>query len=410
MKRNNNMSLVKLLREVMISEGDTSGSTDAENVLAILMSNQNKSKEEFQKMLVSQNPNAIFLKKYFGKFLKGDPLEVYYNAIVEIKKEKLPINAEQVGDTNFGTTDLWKSYGGISSVRSKADVIGQGITYSVKNASTQVRVLDASAPQIIALIHCAMDKTKTTNKVRETIRTRLTAIKELSNAEGAKLSRMYGGKKYGLGELRKVLDKKMKKLIKDYDENTAEMNQEIEAIFEEVQGKNDFKDAFIYESLSGKTMLGETSNGRADAILTWTADFSKIKSHDIKDVTEKVTSNFKIPKFASKSSGVRITKTIQMFFKESIKKMDRLVEQENKLIESKNSKLITEGAFSNLWNTLQEKGMSVIKKLVQAIKDFIQKVMEKISGAITDLLSILGFEIQILDDYDVDASINYESI
>ena len=410
MKRNNNMSLVKLLREVMISEGDTSGSTDAENVLAILMSNQNKSKEEFQKMYASKSPNAIFLKNYFTKFLKGDALEVYYNAIDEIKKEKLPLNAEQVGDTNFGTTDVWKSYGGISSVRSKADVIGQGITYSVKNASTQVRVLDASAPQIIALIHCAMDKTKTTNKVRETIRTRLATIKELSNEEGAKLSRMYGGKKYGLGELRKVLDKKMKKLIKDYDENTAEMNQEIEAIFEEVQGKNDFKDAFIYESLSGKTMLGETSNGRADAVLTWTADFSKIKSHDIKDVTAKVISNFKIPKFASKSSGVRITKTIQMFFKESIKKMDRLVEQENKLIESKNSKLITEGAFSNLWNTLQEKGMSVIKKLVQAIKDFIQKVMEKISGAITDLLSILGFEIQILGDYDLDASVTYESI
>jgi hypothetical protein len=410
MKRNNNMSLVKLLREVMISEGDTSGSTDAENVLAILMSNQNKTKEEFHKMYTSKSAHAVFLKNYFSKFLKGNPLEVYYNAIIEIKKEKLPINAEQVGDANFGTTDVWKSYGGISSVRSKADVIGQGITYSVKNASTQVRVLDASAPQIIALIHCAMDKTKTTNKVRETIRTRLTAIKELSNEEGAKLSRMYNGKKYGLGELRKVLDKKMKKLIKDYDANTAEMNQEIEAIFEEVQGKSDFKDAFIYESLSGKTMLGETSNGRADAVLTWTADFSKIKSHDIKDVTAKVTSNFKIPKFASKSSGVRITKTIQMFFKESIKKMDRLVEQENKLIESKNSKLITEGAFSNLWNTLQEKGMSVINKLVQAIKDFIQKVMEKISGAITDLLSILGFEIQILGDYDLDASVTYESV
>jgi hypothetical protein len=410
MKRNNNMSLVKLLREVMISEGDTSGSTDAENVLAILMSNQNKTKEEFDKMYTSKSAHAVFLKNYFSKFLKGNPLEVYYNAIIEIKKEKLPINAEQVGDANFGTTDVWKSYGGISSVRSKADVIGQGITYSVKNASTQVRVLDASAPQIIALIHCAMDKTKTTNKVRETIRTRLTAIKELSNEEGAKLSRMYNGKKYGLGELRKVLDKKMKQLIKDYDANTAEMNQEIEAIFEEVQGKSDFKDAFIYESLSGKTMLGETSNGRADAVLTWTADFSKIKSHDIKDVTAKVTSNFKIPKFASKSSGVRITKTIQMFFKESIKKMDRLVEQENKLIESKNSKLITEGAFSNLWNTLQEKGMSVINKLVQAIKDFIQKVMEKISGAITDLLSILGFEIQILGDYDLDASVTYESV
>jgi hypothetical protein len=188
------------------------------------------------------------------------------------------------------------------------------------------------------------------------------------------------------------------------------MNREIEAIFDKVQSQSNFKNEFIYESLSGKTMLGETSDGRADSILTWTADFSTVKSHDIKDVTTKVISNFKIPKFASKSSGVRITKTIQMFFKEGMKKMDNLVEQENKLIERRNSRLITEGAFSDLWNTLQEKGMNVIKKIIQAIKDFIKKVADKVSGAITDLLSVLGFEVQIQGDYSLDASVNYESL
>jgi hypothetical protein len=408
--KNNGMSLVKLLKEVLISEGDTTGSTDAENVLAILMSNQSKTKEEFATFYKTKDTNAVFLKNYFARFLKGNPVEVYYGAITQIKKEKLPANAQQVGDTNFNTTDLWKSYGGIKSVRSKADVIGQGITYSVKNASTQVRVLDASAPQIIALIHCAMDKTKQTETIRETIRTRLATLKELSNEEGSKLSRMYKGKKYGLGELRKLLDKNMKALIKKYDDNTAEMNREIEAIFDKVQSQSNFKNEFIYESLSGKTMLGETSDGRADSILTWTADFSTVKSHDIKDVTTKVISNFKIPKFASKSSGVRITKTIQMFFKEGMKKMDNLVEQENKLIERRNSRLITEGAFSDLWNTLQEKGMNVIKKIIQAIKDFIKKVADKVSGAITDLLSVLGFEVQIQGDYSLDASVNYESL
>jgi hypothetical protein len=337
------------------------------------------------------------LKDYFARFLNGKPIDVYYGAIKNIKAEKLPVNAKQVGDANFGTTQMWQSYGGIKSVRSKADVIGQGVTYSVKNASTQVRVLDASAPQIIALIHCAMDKTKNTQKVRETIRKRLTTLKELSNEEGAKLSRMFGGKKYGLGELRKLLDTNMKALIKQYDDNTAEMNVEIEAIF-------------IYESLSGKTMLGENSDGRADAILTWTADFSQVKSHDIKDVTTKITSNFKIPKFASKSSGVRITKTIQMFFQDTSKEVDKLATQENILIKKRNSRLITEGAFSDLWNTLQQKGMDVIKKLIKAIMDFIKKVTDKISGAITDLLSVLGFEVQIQGDYSLDASINYESL
>jgi hypothetical protein len=410
MNRKNDMSLVKLLKEIMISEGDTSGSTDAENVLAILMSNQGMTKEEFAKFYKTKNVDAVFLKDYFARFLNGKPIDVYYGAIKNIKAEKLPVNAKQVGDANFGTTQMWQSYGGIKSVRSKADVIGQGVTYSVKNASTQVRVLDASAPQIIALIHCAMDKTKNTQKVREIIRKRLTTLKELSNEEGAKLSRMFGGKKYGLGELRKLLDTNMKALIKQYDDNTAEMNVEIEAIFDQIQSEKDFKDAFIYESLSGKTMLGENSDGRADAILTWTADFSQVKSHDIKDVTTKITSNFKIPKFASKSSGVRITKTIQMFFQDTSKEVDKLATQENILIKKRNSRLITEGAFSDLWNTLQQKGMDVIKKLIKAIMDFIKKVTDKISGAITDLLSVLGFEVQIQGDYSLDASINYESL
>lgn len=409
MKRNN-LSLVKLMKEVVLSEGDTSGSTDAEKVLAVLMSNQSMTKEEFANFYKTKNPDVIFLKNYFDKFLKGKPVDVYFDAITQIKKEKLPSNAEQVGDTNFSTTEVWKSYGGISSVRSKADVVAKGITFSVKNASTQVRVLDASAPQLIALIHCAMDKTKQNEKIKEAVRKNLTTLKELSNEEGAKLSRMYKGKKYGLGELRKVLDKGMKKLIKDYDDNTKEMNVEIEKIFDSVQSQNDFKHALIYESLSGKTMLGESSQGRADSILTWSADFTTIQNHDVKDVTGKIISSFKIPKFGSKSSGVRITKTIQMFFKEGEKQIDELVKKEAKLFERRNSKLITEGAFSDLWNTLQEKGISVIKKIIDAIKQFIQAVSEKLSQSITSLLSFLGFEIQIEEDYSLDASVTYESL
>lgn len=409
MKRNN-LSLVKIMKEVMLSEVDTSGSTDAENILAILMSNQNMTREEFANFYKTKNPDAIFLKNYFNKFLTGKPVDVYFEAITQIKKEKLPVNAQQVGDTNFSTTEVWKSYGGIGSVRSKADVIGQGITFSVKNASTQVRVLDASAPQLIALIHCAMDKTKQTDKVKNTIRKNLKTLKELSNDEGAKLSRMYQGKKYGLGELRKILNSKMKELIKKYDDNTKEMNDEIGKIFDAVQSQNDFKHALIYESLSGKTMLGESSEGRADSILTWSADFTTIKNHDVKDVTGKIIGSFKIPKFGSKSSGVRITKTIQMFFKEGIQQMDKLIKEESKLVEQKNSKLITEGAFSDMWNTLQEKGISTIKKIIDAINKFIQSVTDKLSQSITSLLSFLGLEIQIQEDYSLDADVIYESL
>jgi hypothetical protein len=99
-----------------------------------------------------------------------------------------------------------------------------------------------------------------------------------------------------------------------------------------------------------------------------------------------------------------------MFFQDTSKEVDKLATQENILIKKRNSRLITEGAFSDLWNTLQQKGMDVIKKLIKAIMDFIKKVTDKISGAITDLLSVLGFEVQIQGDYSLDASINYESL
>ena len=410
MKSNNDMSLVRLMKEVVLKEGDTSGSTDAENVLAILMSNQGMTKEEFSQFYKTRTTNAVFLKNYFARFLKGDPVEIYYGAIIEIKKQKLPSNAKQVGDSNFSTTEVWKSYGGISSVRSKADVIGENATFSVKNASTKVRVLDASAPQIIALIHCAMDKTKQTAKVKEIIRTSMATLKELSNQEGAKLSRMYKNKKYGLGELRKIVSKGMQSLIAEYDKNTKQMNNQIVKIFDSVQSDTQFKKAFIYESLSGKTMLGESSEGRADSIITWTSDFTKVKKHDVKDVTDKIISNFTIPKFGSKSSGVRITKTVQMFMESGLNQLDKLVEQEEKLFESRNSKLITEGAFADLWNTLQEKGMAVIKKLIDAIIDFINTVTTKLTESITGLLSFLGFDIQVLEDYSLDATVTYESV
>lgn len=410
MRSKKNMSLVKLMKEVMLSEGDTSGSTDAENVLAILMSNQNMTKEEFATFYKSRVKDSVFLKNYFGRFLKGNAVEVYYGAILEIKKEKLPSNAKQVGDSNFPTTDIWKAYGGIGSVRSKADVIGQGITFSVKNASTKVRVLDASAPQIIALIHCAMDKTKQDIKVKEIVRKSVATLKELSNAEGAKLSRMFDNKKYGLGELRKVVNTTMQELIADYDKNTKDMNDQIIKIFDSIQGDAAFKKAFIYESLSGKTMLGRDSEGRADSILTWTADFSTIKNHTVKDVTDKVVSSFTIPKFGSKSSGVRITKTVQLFMENELKKFDKLVLEERKLYNNRKSRLISEGAFSDLWNSIQEKGMAIIKKIINGVMNFLKEVTAKLSLPLNNLLKFLGVDIQILSDYSVDASVTYGSL
>ena len=66
------------------------------------------------------------------------------------------------------------------------------------------------------------------------------------------MSGIYKDKNYGLGELRKVVDTAMQKLIVEYDKNTKELNDEVVKIFDAVQSDVEFKKAFIYESLSGK--------------------------------------------------------------------------------------------------------------------------------------------------------------
>ena len=398
-----------------LTEGDTSASTDAETILSILMSNQNLTRNEFESMLEENGSDAVFLKNYFDTHInKGKIENVFYEAIVQIKKEKLQKNVQQSGAKSYQTTDIWKSYGGINKTASKADIISQSTTYSVKNASTQVRVLDASAPQIIALIFSAMDNTGETDEIKSKVKENLDAIKDLSNQEGSKLSRMYGDKKLNLGDIRKINDQNIKNLVKQYDENTEKLNKEINDIFNKVQSSKDFKHAFIFESLSGKIMFGKTSLGRADYIITWTQDFSVIKNHEISDVTDKVVNTFNIPKFASKSSGQRVSKTIQMFFKEGIEtiqnstknKLDYLCEQERLLNKKLKSGVITEGAFSDLWHNIKEKGVEIISKMVNAIKEFIQTAYKKLTGSIKDLLNFLGITISI-GDYSLYANLSY---
>ena len=398
-----------------LTEGDTSASTDAETILSILMSNQNLTRNEFEAMLEENGSDAVFLKNYFDTHInKGKIENVFYEAIVQIKKEKLQKNVQQSGAKNYQTTDIWKSYGGINKTASKADIISQSTTYSVKNASTQVRVLDASAPQIIALIFSAMDNTGETDEIKSKVKENLDAIKDLSNQEGSKLSRMYGDKKLNLGDIRKINDQNIKNLVKQYDENTEKLNKEINDIFDKVQSSKDFKYAFIFESLSGKIMFGKTSLGRADYIITWTHDFSIIKNHEISDVTDKVINTFNIPKFASKSSGQRVSKTIQMFFKEGIEsiqnstknKLDYLCEQERLLNKKLKSGVITEGAFSDVWHNIKEKGVEIISKMVNAIKEFIQTAYKKLTGSIKDLLNFLGITISI-GDYSLYANLSY---
>lgn len=422
-KKQKTDKILKEVSDILHEDGGssvTAGSTDAERVLAILMNNQRISKSALNTLLTTKNEDGIFLKKYFNRFIKeGDPLTVYFGAISQIRKAGLPSNAKQTGTGQYPTTIQWRNYGGISSATSKSDVVTPSKTFSVKNASTQVRVLDASFQQVNALVRYALDKVGVSDEIQKTIKSSLNSVQKLYNSESAQIRRLHDkyGDRLGLASMRKVATPKLQKLIDAFDENTKQINTKINKVFKDASETKNFRATFIYESLSGKTMFGNKSVGKADSILTWTSDFSTIKDHDIASVTRKILGNFVMPKVATKTTGERVTKTFQMYLKatkegvnEGMREFNSLVEQEEKLLAKMNGGLMTEGVFSNLWAVIKEKATNAIEKILKIMDDFISKAIEMVNNSWDAILDFFGLQLYVEPNYSIDADIMYGSL
>ncbi len=159
-------------------------------------------------------------------------------------------------------------------------------------------------------------------------------------------------------------------------------------------------------------MFGTNSQACAGAILTWTVDFKDIQVHSIPTVTKAILNNFTMPQILTKTSGDRISKTFQAYYRrvhESISELDTLVEREVDLIHKSNMGLITEGVFSDLWNNLKHQGELIIDKIVDTIGLWIDKAIEIASAGWQEILAFLGMDldIQVTDEY---ASITYDGI
>lgn len=410
---------IEILSEVtkILNEGgDTSRSTDAEKVLEILINMGNISKPALEKKLQNTSDGASkFLLGYFRTHIKdGNPVEIYYKAIKQIVAKGVGNFAVNVGSKSYPTTQVWKKYGGISSTTSKSDVITKKNGYSVKNASTQVRVLDASMPQLTALINYTIDTIGVSDQIQKSVKMYLNKMKKLQSEEGFVLKRdvMGSSNKLGMAQLRKVASGKVKKMIAEFDANSEQMNKALTQIFKVVSETPKFKSVFISESISGRIMFGSASEAKADAIITWTGDFSVINVHSIPTVTNAILNAFDMPKIKTKSSGTRISKTFQAYFKnvnESIAALDILVEKESELLHRKNMGLVTEGVFSDVWNTLKQQGMVIIEKIVETLGRWIDKAIEIATIGWKEVMDFLGIEI-IVEEVNEFASINYGSI
>lgn len=417
--RYNHSDKIRILSEVtstLNEVGNTDRSISAEKVLEIIINMQNLSKSALEARLSNKKDDAAkFLVAYHKLYIKTDtPAESYFKAISQIRKYGIHPSALNVGSKSYPTTPVWRNYGGISSSTSKSDVITNKDTYSVKNASTQVRVLDASLPQLTALVNYTIDSIGVSDQIQKVVKANLSKMKRIQSEDGFNIKRAHdsSGKKLGLAQMRKTAVGKTKKMIAEFDKNSKELNAALNAIFKTVTNTPKFKSVFISESISGKTMFGTNSQACAGAILTWTVDFKDIQVHSIPTVTKAILNNFTMPQILTKTSGDRISKTFQAYYRrvhESISELDTLVEREVDLIHKSNMGLITEGVFSDLWNNLKHQGELIIDKIVDTIGLWIDKAIEIASAGWQEILAFLGMDldIQVTDEY---ASITYDGI
>lgn len=416
--RYNYSDKIKILNEVtaIINETDTTRSTSAEKILEILINMQTLSKSALNKRLTDPTDDAAkFLISYHTMFIKmGTPFDVYSNAISQIRKLNIHPSAVNVGSKSFPTTQAWKDYGGIITSTSKSDIITNKDTYSVKNASTQVRVLDASMPQLTALVNYALDSINVSEQIQKIIESRLNKMKKLQSEAGFILRRDTdsSGKRLGLSQMRKNAVGNAKKMINAFDKNSKDINAVLNVIFKTLTNTPKFKSVFISESLSGKTMFGGSSQARADSILTWSVDFKSIQLHTIKSVTNAVLNSFSMPQILTKTSGARISKTFQVYYKkvnESISQLDKLIERESNLLYRSNMGLITEGVFMDLWDNLKQQGELIIDKIIKTIGLWIDRAIEFVTKGWREALDFLGITLDIrgINEY---ADITYDRI
>lgn len=415
-----NLSEIKILEALLLKEADTSGSTDAERVLAILINLKNiiKNEEQMSAFLSNQkDEDSKFLITYIKKNMKiaGDPVNIYFNALKNIPVTN---NAKQLGSGRYKTTSKWQNYGGIKSATSKTDVATDGPNYSVKNGATTVRVLDASAPQIVALINYSIDKSGYSKDIKTELEKNVNKITKLAKSDTFNLSRIYKKQKYGLGDLRLIQNKNLQALIEGFDKNAAELNKVTNTIFKKAQTDPKFNITFIYESITGKEMFGDDSLGAADYVLTFSNNFQNINEYKMSDMAKKISTTFSVPKFGTKSSGTRITKTIQQFYKEKpIKEnLDEIINDFNKLVlfEDKlvNNKILLEAdVLKKGIDYIKNKFKEILDRISNFFKDLIESLKVLINQSFNKALNLLGIE-TVIDESTVefDAGITYDQL
>ena len=427
------------LPKQLIKETVTDGSTQAEKALEILL---NKKKELNTKLKVQSflktkkdDIDAKFLTDYYDKYLTKDGIpaaEKYYLAM-----SLLPdvTKATKLGSTSYITTKEWAKLGGLKGkVTSKTDIrtFSANNNFSVKNGSTQVRVLDASAPQLTALINHSISVTGYDDEIITVVAKNIERIKKLYASSEAILPRLYKGEKYGIGQLRKITDKRLQKTIEDFDKNTKQLSVAINTIFEKVAIDPSFKKAFILESLTGKAMFGKTSEGCASAILTFSSDFTKIAVKTMPAVVDSITSNFTIPKFGTKSSGARIGKTAQLSYsakpkkektlKENISEYFNLCDRANKLVILENrllnkKALLESNYFQTAWDKIKQTGGDLYNKLLELVsniynqfKDFIVGLGEALMESYHKAMEFIGINLVFEQAPQEMASITYDDL
>ena len=393
------LTLESILEMRLLSEGDTSASTQFE--LVIVACANSKSLEQLK-----ADPGYI---SWLASAKKDPKWKTDDKTVDKFRKQvrKISTSGSSAGQGSGATSDLWKTVTGKSNDISKADVkLG---THQVSVKGPVARLMSGIKTESLATLYAAFETIDVSDLglgLEDILKEFVSKVK----TEGAELNS---------GTLKKqdpkTLSANNKKAFNDLQKQ-MDVKKLAEPAFKKAfaSGQGEFARAFAWEAMTGEKKF--VSNGVANAMLVWPYDLRSVVFHPnlslngpyVSKVAKqmKFSANVKSGRIEKTIGGVKtktgytINQTVSLAMKTAESEFDdaqtesvnESLQLENMLMEGK----IDEGKFTDMlkgiWQRLKTAIKGVWDKLLSILSGLLTQLTNAIKGGMNQLLYEFEFE------------------
>lgn len=476
-----NSHKTNFLKEENGETRDNRESLYAEEVIAILIRNQEMDGFQVEKEIKNPTTDDFkFLINYFTEIVKSpikdqkELIQTVQRAVVKVKSFGLSSDAVQYGTKRETPTQAWATvYGGETiPIMPKTDVLNSEKHHSVKMRGP-VHVLDGTQKQVGALCLYTLDQTKEkySKKLMVNLKKEINDLQQIS----AKLTKIPDEEKYkkfiksyrekhpkakakeirtaakkaklivGGGSIRKgdiTLSVNASKMLDNFEKTIKILNDKLEVIFSSIKTDDEFKRVFLRESLTGEFMF-DRKPASANSIIVWERNFKDVEQISIDYAVEEVLSEFRVPKFETKSSGNWMTVVgklqtdLSKFDKESnlraqpvsrfpvesvsnesvgkkskIEEMVTFLEYSKTLLNKHMTKLkeskqslregkLNEESFFDVIKSIFSKMVAAVKFIGEKVSIYFAEIKEALSSAPSKIFNFFDLKLEVEPDYKV---------